>query len=177
MRANGRPTSSDRKEGGPLIQRPGDMPGYCRTIVFTEQNGPDPKIPCTRDKLSPPTPFIPRWERHFCSANGSTWAHRLGRLSKASWALLGGLWKTFWVKKQTNMKTHRKTYRNASRESKRKTDRKKKEQRKQESKHADKREENQEKTGRQTGRQTRSCLLYTSPSPRDLSTSRMPSSA
>ena len=30
---------------------------------------------------------------------------------------------------------------------------------------------------RQTGRGDRACLLYTSPSPRDLSTSRMPSSA
>ena len=31
--------------------------------------------------------------------------------------------------------------------------------------------------GPDTGRNTNSCLLYTSPSPRDLSTSRMPSSA
>ena len=30
---------------------------------------------------------------------------------------------------------------------------------------------------KQAGRQRKDCLLYTSPSPRDLSTSRMPSSA
>ena len=38
-------------------------------------------------------------------------------------------------------------------------------------------EKNEEKTSAESKEEPKHCLLYTSPSPRDLSTSRMPSSA
>ena len=108
-----------RRPPGAVLGRPGGIfvsRGRLETLVVASQRHPGAVLVAKMGRS-----WVALGRR-----NGGKREAKMHEFLKASWDLLGGLWKTFLVKKETNMKTNRKTYRNASRRSSRKAIRKKK---------------------------------------------------